>query len=152
MRNNANVGAGYIEHSGTQYIVRSPGQVANIDEILDITVTYRNGVPIRLSEIADVELGSELRTGAATQDGSEVVLGTVFMLLGSNSRDVARASAERIEEIQPSLPDGVVLEPLYDRTSLVDKTIATVSKNLAEGALLVILVLCSCCSVTGVAP
>ena len=141
LRNNANIGAGYIEHSGTQYIVRSPGQVANIDEILDITVTHRNGVPIRLAEIADVELGSELRTGAATQDGSEVVLGTVFMLLGSNSRDVARASAKRIDEIQPSLPDGVVLEALYDRTSLVDKTIATVSKNLAEGALLVILVL-----------
>jgi len=141
MRNNANVGAGYIEHSGTQYTVRSPGQVATLDEILGIAVTYRNGVPILLSEVADVELGHELRTGAATQDGHEVVLGTVFMLIGSNSREVARASAERLEAIQPSLPDGVVLEPLYDRTSLVDKTIATVAKNLTEGALLVILVL-----------
>lgn len=141
LRNNSNIGAGYIEHSGTQYIVRSPGQVTDLDEILGVTVTYRNGVPILLSEVANVELGNELRTGAATQDGSEIVLGTVFMLLGSNSREVARASAERIEEIQPSLPDGVLLEPLYDRTSLVDKTIATVAKNLAEGALLVILVL-----------
>ena len=86
--------------------MRSPGQVADLDEILGITVTYRNGVPILLSEIADVQLGGELRTGAATQNGSEVVLGTVFMLLGSNSREVARASAERIEAIQPSLPDG----------------------------------------------
>jgi len=141
VRNNSNVGAGYIEHSGTQYIVRSPGQVANLAEILKITVTYRNGVPIELAEVADVELGSELRTGAATQDGSEIVLGTVFMLVGANSREVARATAERIEAIQPSLPDGVILEPLYDRTSLVDKTIATVAKNLTEGALLVILVL-----------
>ncbi|MBT77485.1 MAG: CusA/CzcA family heavy metal efflux RND transporter [Gammaproteobacteria bacterium] len=141
LRNNVNQDAGYIEYSGTQYTVRSPGQVSNIEEIREIAVTYRNGVPILLSEIAEVELGGELRTGAATQNGREVVLGTVFMLLGSNSREVARASAERIAEIQPSLPDGVVLETLYDRTSLVDKTIATVAKNLAEGALLVILVL-----------
>jgi len=141
MRNNANTGAGYIERYGTQYLVRSPGQVATLEDILAMNVTYRNGVPIRLAEIADVKLGSELRTGAATQDGKEVVLGTIFMLVGENSREVARAAAKAIDAIQPSLPDGVVLETVYDRTTLVDKTIRTVAKNLTEGALFVILVL-----------
>ena len=140
-RNNINTGAGYIERFGGQYLIRSPGQVNNIEEILNITVTQRAGVPIKISDVADVALGSELRTGAAAQDGQEVVLGTVFMLIGENSRQVARATAAKLEKIKSSLPAGIVLNPLYDRTVLVDKTIATVEKNLAEGALLVIVVL-----------
>ncbi len=140
-RNNSNTGAGYIERFGGQYLIRSPGQLATLEDIRSITVAKREGVPIQLGSIAEVALGSELRTGAATQNGKEVVLGTVFMLMGENSRHVARAAAKRLESIKPSLPEGVELNPLYDRTSLVDKTIATVQKNLAEGALLVIVVL-----------
>jgi cobalt-zinc-cadmium resistance protein CzcA len=140
-RNNRNTGAGYIERFGAQYTIRSPGQLANLEEIRDITVAKRNGVPISLATVADVKLGNELRTGAATQNGKEVVLGTVFMLMGENSREVAHAAAQRIEAIKPSLPDGVELNTVYNRTSLVDKTIATVQKNLVEGALLVIVVL-----------
>jgi cobalt-zinc-cadmium resistance protein CzcA len=140
-RNNLNTGAGYIERNGAQYLIRSPGQLADIDQIRGITVAKRERVPIRLDDVAEVTLGHELRTGAATQDGQEVVLGTVFMLVGENSRSVARATADRLEAIKPSLPEGVELNALYDRTTLVDKTIATVQKNLAEGALLVIAVL-----------
>ena len=141
IENNNNVGAGYIERLGAQYLVRSPGQVASLADIEAITVAQRNGVPIPLRAVAEVRIGSELRTGAATQDGQEVVLGTVFMLVGENSRAVAAATAERLEEIRPSLPDGVELNPLYDRTALVDRTIETVATNLIEGALLVIAVL-----------
>jgi cobalt-zinc-cadmium resistance protein CzcA len=140
-RNNQNIGAGYIERFGTQYLIRSPGQLANLEDIRSISVAIRDDVPIRLEQVAEVRIGTELRNGAATQDGREVVLGTVFMLIGENSREVARATAERIEQIKPSLPEGVELTPLYDRTLLVDKTIATVQKNLAEAALLVIAVL-----------
>jgi len=140
-RNNVNSGAAYIERFGAQYLVRSPGQLTNLDDIRAITVAKRNGIPIKLETIAEVTLGSELRTGAATQNGKEVVLGTVFMLMGENSRVVARAAAERLEAIKPSLPEGIVLTPLYDRTELVDKAIATVQKNLTEGALLVIVIL-----------
>jgi cobalt-zinc-cadmium resistance protein CzcA len=132
LRNNSNVGAGYIERFGVQYLVRSPGQVAGLDDLRAITITHRNGVPIPLSE---------LRTGAATQDGQEVVLGTVFMLMGENSRAVAAATAEKLREIQTTLPEGVTVNALYDRTTLVDETIETVAKNLTEGALLVIVVL-----------
>ncbi len=140
-RNNRNTGAGYIERQGAQYLIRSPGQVNSLDDIRTITVALRDDIPIRLDTVADVRLGSELRTGAATQDGQEVVMGTVFMLMGENSRIVARATARQLEAIKPSVPQGVELNPLYNRTSLVDKTIVTVQKNLAEGALLVIAVL-----------
>jgi cobalt-zinc-cadmium resistance protein CzcA len=141
LRNNNNVGAGYIERNGSQYLVRSPGQVADISDLSRMTVAHRNGLAIPLAEVADIELGHELRTGAATQDGEEVVLGTVFMLMGANSRTVAAATGARLAEIQASLPQGVTAEALYDRTVLVDKTIATVTRNLTEGALLVIVVL-----------
>jgi cobalt-zinc-cadmium resistance protein CzcA len=141
LRNNDNRGAGYIERSGGQYLVRSPGQVHDLDDIRGITVTHVNGVPISLDVIAEIKLGSELRTGAATQDGQEVVLGTVFMLIGENSRTVAAATAEKIEAIRPSLPPGVEVNALYDRTKLVDATIRTVATNLTEGALLVIVIL-----------
>ena len=140
-RNNANTGAGYIERFGAQYLIRSPGQITSLVDIQKTVITRRNGVPVTVQDIADVKLGSELRTGAATQNGKEVVLGTVFMLMGENSRDVSQAVAKQLDKINDSLPEGVELKPLYDRTSLVNKTIATVEKNLAEGALLVIVVL-----------
>ncbi len=140
-QNNLNTGAGYIEHFGAQYLIRSPGQLTDLDDIRDISVAIRDDVPVRLNDVAEITIGSELRDGAATQDGKEVVLGTVFMLMGENSRQVARATADRLEQIKASLPAGVELNPLYDRTLLVDKTIATVQKNLAEAALLVVAVL-----------
>jgi cobalt-zinc-cadmium resistance protein CzcA len=140
-RNNLNVGAGYIEKSGEQYLVRVPGQVANLDEISNILLGSRQGVPIRISDIADVIIGKELRNGAATQDSEEVVLGTGHMLIGENSRTVARAIADKLEEISRTLPEGVVATPVYDRTVLVDKSIRTVAKNLLEGAALVIVIL-----------
>lgn len=140
-RNNLNVGAGYIEKSGEQYLVRLPGQVGNLGEIGDIIVDARRGVPVRIKDVADVLIGEELRNGAATQNGKEVVLGTVFMLIGENSRAVAKAAAERLEEINRSLPQGVIATPVYNRTTLVDKTIRTVAINLIEGAALVVGVL-----------
>jgi len=140
-RNNMNSGAGYIERFGTQYLVRSTGQVTSLQDIEGITVAHRDSIPITLSRVAEIRQGSRLRNGAATQDGKEVVMGTVFMLIGENSREVANATAEKIEAIKSSLPEGIEISPLYNRTTLVDKTITTVSKNLAEGALLVIVVL-----------
>jgi cobalt-zinc-cadmium resistance protein CzcA len=140
-RNNLNVGAGYIEKSGEQYLVRVPGQVANLDEISNILLGNRQGVPIRISDVADVIMGKELRTGAATQDGKEVVLGTALMLIGENSRTVSQAVAEKLSSINRTLPEGVVATPVYDRTVLVDKSIRTVATNLLEGAALVIVVL-----------
>ncbi|WP_372392659.1 efflux RND transporter permease subunit [Xanthomonas sp. NCPPB 3582] len=139
--NNRNIGAGYIERNGQQFLVRVPGQVDDIAQIGAIVLDRRQGVPIRVRDVAQVGEGRELRTGAATQDGSEVVLGTVFMLVGANSRTVAQAAAERLKVANASLPAGVQAVPVYDRTALVDRTIVTVAKNLIEGALLVIVVL-----------
>ncbi len=140
-RNNLNVGAGYIEKSGEQYLVRIPGQIANLNEIGNIILGSRQGTPIRVKDVADILIGKELRTGAATQNGKEVVLGTVHMLIGENSRLVAQAAARKLEEINRNLPEGIVTTPVYDRTTLVEKTIHTVAKNLLEGAALVIVVL-----------
>ena len=140
-RNNANVGAGYIERSGEQLLIRAPGQVASIDDIANIVITTSDGTPIRVRNVARVDIGRELRTGAATENGREVVLGTVFMLIGENSRSVSQAVAKKLEEINRSLPEGVVAVTVYDRTNLVEKAIATVKKNLFEGALLVVAVL-----------
>ncbi len=140
-RNNSNVGAGYIEKRGEQYLIRAPGQVANIEDIGNIVVGSRQGVPIRIIDVAEVGIGKELRTGAATENGREVVLGTVFMLIGENSRTVSQAVAKRLEEINRTLPQGVIAQAVYDRTILVDKAIDTVKKNLIEGALLVIAIL-----------
>lgn len=139
--NNANRGAGYIERNGQQLLVRSPGQLTSIQDIEQVVITHRHGTPVRVVDVAEVALGKELRTGAATRDGKETVLGTAMMLVGENSRAVAAAVAEKLETIGPSLPEGVKVEAVYDRTTLVDKAIATVEKNLLEGALLVIVVL-----------
>lgn len=139
--NNVNRGAGYIERNGQQLLVRSPGQLASIAEIEQVVIANRHGAPVRISDVAEVAIGKELRTGAATRDGKETVMGTAMMLVGKNSRSVAQAVAEKLEAIQPSLPEGVKVETVYDRTTLVDKAIATVEKNLLEGALLVIVVL-----------
>ena len=139
--NNNNRGAGYIERNGQQLLVRSPGQLASITEIENVVVGRFGNVPVTVGDVADVAIGKELRTGAATRDGHETVMGTAMMLVGENSRVVAQDLAQKLEEIKASLPDGVDIEAVYNRTSLVDKTIATVQKNLLEGALLVIVVL-----------
>ncbi len=140
-RNNANVGAGYIEKSGEQYLIRAPGQLAGIPDIESVIVANRDGVPLRVHDVAEVAIGKELRTGAATRDGEETVLGTAVMLVGENSRTVSQRVAEKLKEVSTTLPPGVKAEAVYDRTVLVDKTIATVQKNLLEGAVLVVAVL-----------
>jgi cobalt-zinc-cadmium resistance protein CzcA len=140
-RNNANRGAGYIEHNGAQWLMRVPGQASDAADLGAIVVRQMDGVPLRVADVASVGPGKELRTGAATQDGREVVMSTVFMLVGENSREVARAVAERLEEIKASLPEGVTATAVYDRTRLVEQTLRTVEVNLFEGALLVIVVL-----------
>jgi cobalt-zinc-cadmium resistance protein CzcA len=144
-RNNANAGAGYIERFGQQMLLRIPGQVgagnAALDDLRSIVIKTVGDAPVRVGDVAHVTTGGELRTGAATQNGHEVVLGTVLMRVGENSRTVASAVADKIQEIQSSLPSGVQVVTAYDRTWLVDKTLKTVQKNLVEGALLVIVVL-----------
>ncbi len=141
MRNNQNIGAGYIERNGQQFLVRVPGQLANLEAIGNIVLDRRDGVPIRVRDVASVGEGKELRTGAATQNGHEVVVGTAFMLFGANSREVSQAAAAKLDAANASLPPGVHAKAVYDRTALVDRTISTVSKNLIEGALLVVVVL-----------
>jgi cobalt-zinc-cadmium resistance protein CzcA len=138
---NANLGAGYIERFGEQVLVRVPGQVGDADALTRIVVATRGRTVIRIGDVARVQEGRELRTGAATENGEEVVLGTVFMLVGENSREVAQAVDARVEGIRASLPEGVLLRTVYDRTKLVNRTISTVATSLAEGALLVVAVL-----------
>ena len=140
-RNNANVGAGYIEKRGEQFLIRAPAQLGTLDDIGNVVLKNVAGVSVRVRDVAGVGVGQELRSGAATENGREVVLGTVFMLVGENSRSVAQAVGAKMIEINRSLPPGIVAKPVYDRTVLVDKTIATVKANLLEGALLVIAVL-----------
>lgn len=139
--NNASVGAGYIERAGSQSVIRVPGNAANEKDLSGIIVAYRSGMPIRVADVADVSIGSEIRQGAATKDGREVVLGTIYMLVGENPRNVSVAVAEQLEKVNTSLPAGVTAVTVYDRSKLVEATIGTVEKNLAEGALLVIVVL-----------
>ncbi|WP_339770849.1 CusA/CzcA family heavy metal efflux RND transporter [uncultured Paraglaciecola sp.] len=140
-RNNSNRGAGYVERNGQQLLVRSEGQLATIDEIYQLVIKHVASTPVRVSDVADVAIGKELRTGAATRDGAETVIGTAMMLVGENSRDVAQGLAAKLQSIQQTLPEGVNVEAVYDRTTLVDKAINTVQKNLLEGALLVIVIL-----------
>jgi cobalt-zinc-cadmium resistance protein CzcA len=140
-RNNANVGAGYIERRGEQMLIRAPGQVSSMEDLRNVILGQADGVPVRVRDVAEVGVGQELRTGAATDNGREVVLGTVFMLIGENSRSVSQAVDARMAEINRGLPQGVKAVTVYDRTVLVDRAIATVKKNLLEGAVLVIAVL-----------
>lgn len=139
--NNANVGAGYIERNGEQYLVRTPGQVLTVADIQNIVIGTRKGIPVRISDVAQVIEGKELRTGAATLNGEETVLGTAMLLIGENSRTVAQRVNAKLDEISRSLPEGVVVRTLYDRTKLVEATITTVETNLFEGAVLVIVIL-----------
>jgi cobalt-zinc-cadmium resistance protein CzcA len=140
-RNNSNVGAGYIEKKGEQFLIRVPGQVRNIEDIRNVILSNVQNVPVRMRDVAEVGVGRELRTGAATDNGQEVVLGTVFMLIGQNSRVVSQAVDKKMVEINRTLPAGVKAFTVYDRTVLVDKAIGTVKKNLLEGAILVIAIL-----------
>lgn len=139
--NNANIGAGYIEKLGEQYLIRVPGQVTNLADIGNVVVATKAGVPVRIKDVADVMIGSEPRSGAATEDGLEVILGTVFMLTGENSREVSAAVEKKLSQINQTLPAGVIARTVYDRTILIDKAINTVKTNLIEGALLVIAIL-----------
>ena len=139
--NNASRGANYIERNGEGYVVRTSGRVETLAEIGDIVVATRGAVPVRVKDVAEVTLGRELRTGSASVNGREVVLGTALMLVGGNSRTVAAAADAKIKEINRTLPPSIRAQTVLNRTELVEATIRTVATNLAEGALLVILVL-----------
>jgi len=140
-QNNQNQGAGFIEQNGAQWLLRLPGQVTDMTAIGNIPLKSLDGSSIYIKDVADIENGKGLRTGAATQNGREVVMSTVFMLIGENSRTVAHAVGEKLKEINATLPEGIVATAVYDRTKLVDKTLKTVQLNLIEGAILVIVVL-----------
>lgn len=139
--NNSSVGAGFIEQQGEQLLIRVPAQVESTFELEDIVVGVHEATPIRVKDVANVEIGSQLRSGAATENGREVVLGTVFMLVGENGREVSKRVKEKLDSIAPSLPQGVVVRSVYDRSNLVNSTIETVKSNLLEGAVLVMVVL-----------
>lgn len=139
--NNENRGAGFIEENGQQLTVRVPGMLTSIQDIQNVTVATKNGLPIRVADVASVSIGHDLRTGGATYNGQETVLGIAMMMMGENSKTIAKAIDDKVQEIQRSLPQGVVIETVYDRSSLVDKAIKTVAKNLIEGAILVIVIL-----------
>ena len=140
-QNNQNKGAGFIEQNGAQWLLRVPGQTQHMAAIGQIPLQSTKGSAITISDVADIEHGQGLRTGAATQNGREVVMSTVFMLIGENSRTVAHAVGEKLKEINATLPEGIEATAVYDRTKLVDKTLSTVQTNLTEGAILVIVVL-----------
>ena len=139
--NNENRGAGFIEQNGQQLTVRVPGTLNNIEAIQNVSIANKNGFPIRVADVATVSIGHDLRTGAATYNGEETVLGIAMMMMGENSRSVAQAVNAKLQQVQQSLPQGVMIETVYDRTSLVDRAIRTVQKNLVEGAILVIVIL-----------
>jgi cobalt-zinc-cadmium resistance protein CzcA len=138
---NASAGAGYIEDRGQQELVRVPGQISSPEQIAEVVIAWRDRVPIHVRDVAQVADGSALRSGAGTVDGEEAIVGTAVMLVGENSRQVAQAVAKAIDEMQSSLPSGVRIVPLYDRTALVERTIGTVRENLLMGATLVVFVL-----------
>jgi len=140
-QNNVNRGAGYVERNGEGYAVLSSGRLATMEQISNVVIATRNGIPVRIKDVAGVGIGREVRTGSASEDGKEVVVGTALMLIGGNSRTVSAAVDAKMQEIRRSLPPGVEAQTVLNRTLLVDATVATVSKNLAEGALLVIVVL-----------
>lgn len=140
-RNNTSAGAGIVNRNGEGLSVRADGRIRNADELARTVVATREGVPIILSQIAEVKTGQSLRMGSASENGHEVVVGTAVMRIGENSRTVSTGVADRLHEISPALPVDVVVKPVLNRTDLVNSTIVTVARNLAEGALLVIVVL-----------
>jgi len=140
-RNNVSTGAGYIENNGEQYLVRAAGRIERPEQIGRIVIAERLGTPIYIDDVATVGIGSELRTGSASENGEEVVVGTALMLIGENSRTVAHAVEEKMKGINTTLPPDVRARPVLNRTTLVDATIRTVERNLVEGAVLVIVVL-----------
>lgn len=140
-KNNTSVGGGFVNRNGEGLAVRSDALVRNANELSRIVVASRDGVPVTLGQVATVKLGQAIRMGSASENGTEVVVGTAVMRIGENSRTVATAVADRLKEINASLPPDVIVQPVLDRTELVNSTIKTVAKNLGEGALLVIVVL-----------
>ncbi len=139
--NNLNLGAGFLDFRNEAYVVQSDFRVKNIDQIKQVVVKSRNSVPVRIQDVADVGIGEEMRTGSASKNGRETVIGTAMMLIGANSRTVSSAVHEKLQQVRQSLPEDIAIETTLNRTKLVDSTIKTVAKNLGEGALLVILVL-----------
>ena len=138
---NQNRGAGFIEKNGAQWLIRIPGQVESLQQLSEVPISTVAGRVLKIKDVAEVKEGKELRTGAATQNGREVVLSTVFMLIGENSQKVAKDVGERLSEISKNLPEGIVVNAVYDRTKLVNKSLDTVEMNLVECAVLVIVVL-----------
>jgi cobalt-zinc-cadmium resistance protein CzcA len=141
LKGNGNRGSGYIEQHGAQWLMRVPGQAESLEDISATVISSSSGIPLKIGDVAEVTFAGQLRSGAATQDGQEVVMSTVFMLIGENSREVALQVGSKLEEVNTTLPDGIRAEAVYDRTSLVNKTLETVRTNLLEGALLVVVVL-----------
>ncbi len=140
-KNNASIGPGYIEKNGESLLIKSDERLSSPEQIESIVLATRDGVPIRIKDIAEVAIGREMRTGSATKDGHEAVIGTAMMLIGANSRTVSLAVDKKIQDIKKSLPPDIQIQPILNRTKLVNATVETVAKNLAEGALLVIFVL-----------
>ena len=138
---NLSIGANYLRRSGENYLVRADGRLRSVDQIANTVVAQRNGIPVTVGQVASVAIGGELRTGAASRDGYETVVGSALMLVGANSRTVAHAVVVKLDEIKKTLPEGVTLVPTLDRSQLVVATIKTVAKNLTEGALLVVAIL-----------
>lgn len=141
-RNNANTGGSYIEQNSNQYYIRGIGVVKNLEDVANITVKTVDGTPVKVGDVAKVQLGHATRFGAVTRNGEgEVVAGIAIMLKGENFQEVIKNVKERINQIQKSLPEGVVIEPFIDRTNLVDRVESTIARNLIEGGLIVIFVL-----------
>ena len=141
-RNNANTGGSYIEQNSNQYYIRGIGVVKNLEDVANITVKTVNGTPVKVSDVAKIQLGHATRFGAVTRNGEgEVVAGIAIMLKGENFQEVIKNVKERISQIQKSLPEGVIIEPFIDRTNLVDRVEGTIARNLIEGGLIVIFVL-----------
>lgn len=138
---NVSVGANYIRRSGESYLVRADGRIRTQEEMSRAVIATRNGVPVTVDQVAKVNVGGELRRGAASRDGYETVIGSALMLVGGNSRTVANAVGEKLKDVSKTLPEGITVVPTLDRSQLVVATISTVAKNLAEGALLVIVIL-----------
>jgi cobalt-zinc-cadmium resistance protein CzcA len=139
--NNTSIGAGYIERNGEAYVARADGRITSVKDIGNIVIASRGGIPIYLRNVADISIGKELRTGSASENGYEVVVGTAMMLIGENSRIVSEAVDTKLQEVNKTLPPDIHAKTVMNRTKLVDSTISTVQKNLVEGALLVIAVL-----------